>query len=74
VAAQIGQDAAIARTKAGGQVSPLEFAGRGRAVDEQDRLWSGTDYGICQRQPIVFIGEGVGPTGLLSHDVLQAAT
>jgi hypothetical protein len=65
----------VARPKGDGQVSPLEFTGRGRAMDEQDRLWPVTDHGIRQRQPIVFVGEGAGHTRRLNHgDVLQIAT
>ena len=74
VAAQVGQDAAIARSQCGGQVSPLEFAGRGRAVDEQDRLGSVADHRVCQRQPIVLIGEGTSDARLISHDFPQVTT
>ena len=57
VAAQVGQDAAIAGSQGGRQRAPLELAGGGGAVDEQYRLRSVTDNGVRQRQAIMFVGE-----------------
>ena len=74
VAAQIGQDAAIAWPQAGGQGSSLEFACRSRAVDEQDGLRSVADHAIRQCQPIVLIGEGTSHARPVSHDVPQIVT